>query len=165
MSKITQKELKEVLHYDKDSGVFTWKVSRGTAKKGSIAGSISAKGYMQIRYKKNQLLGHRIAWLYEYGYVPKIIDHINQVRSDNRIDNLREVSKSGNSRNCTKSSINTSGVTGVHWDKSKSRWRACMRIDGKLLHFGYHAEFSDAVNARKNAEVLYGFSEIHGKEK
>jgi len=92
------------------------------------------------------------------------VDHINHIRDDNRWENLRLVSASGNSRNRGMSSRNTSGVTGVTWSRSKSRWVAQIKVDKENKTLGVFTDFSEAVNARKNAEVLYGFHENHGKD-
>ena len=80
-------KVKNILSYDKDTGDFIWKLFRGnTAKKGSIAGSVDSRGYLQINISGRLYLAHRLAWLYEYGVVPNgEIDHINHNRIDNRI--------------------------------------------------------------------------------
>jgi hypothetical protein len=97
------------------------------------------------------------------GSIPDEVDHINHNRTDNRWNNLRAVTSKSNSRNQSKSIKNKSGVTGVHWDNLRNRWIAQIHIDYKTVHLGTFVEFHEAVNARKNAEVLYGFHENHGK--
>jgi hypothetical protein len=100
----TQSRLLELLDYDKDSGNFTWIKSprRGVAP-GSIAGTPTTKGYRHIMIDRRRYFAHRLAWLYVYGEDPGDLqlDHINRVRSDNRIDNLRLATQSENGLNRT----------------------------------------------------------------
>jgi hypothetical protein len=83
------------------------------------------------------------------------IDHINRIRTDNRISNLREVSHKQNHQNRSKSSHNTSGHSGVSWYKQKSRWRAQITHNQKDIHLGLFTNLEDAIAARKAAEKLY----------
>lgn len=160
---MTIKELKKELDYDFKSGVFTWKNDKTTrVKAGDIAGTLK-NGYIRIRVGKKAYYAHRLAWLYVYGYVPKEhIDHINHNRADNRIKNLRVVSNNENHKNMKQYKNNSSGYVGVYWIKSAKRWRARINVDGNYINLGNFASFSDAVDARKNAEVLYGFHKNHG---
>lgn len=98
---ITQEELKESLHYDPDTGIFTWRKSKGPAKKGTVAGKIyKSHPYIKIGVCRHSIDAHRLAWLYVYGEWPTMdIDHINRDPTDNRICNLRHVSRSENNRN------------------------------------------------------------------
>ena len=163
---LTQGELKEYLTYDKVSGIFIWNLDRKPmTKKGDIAGCLDlSTGYIRIGIKGQLYASHRLAWQYEYGVVPDEIDHINHCRSDNRIGNLRESNTKTNMKNKSKYKTNTSGVTGVRWCTRDNRWIAKISLEGKHKSLGYFVSFSDAVDARKNAEVLYGFHENHGKE-
>lgn len=97
---ITQERLKELLHYDSGTGVFTWKAksSRGT-RVGSVAGCEYQSSYRRIRADNKLYLAHRLAWLYVHGNSPVEIDHIDRDKSNNAIDNLREVTKSQNQHN------------------------------------------------------------------
>jgi hypothetical protein len=120
-------------------------------------------GYLCGRFEKIQLLAHRVSWALYYGEWPSNqIDHINGIRDDNRIENLRDVSHQQNGRNQKRHSTNTSGVCGVRWDSCRSKWRARIRIGSYHKHLGYYDTIEDAEKARKNAEVLAGFSERHG---
>ena len=158
-------KLKELYSYDKDTGVFTRRIDvTYNAKAGDVAGSKLTNGYLALSVNGKQYLAHRMAWLYTYGELPDdSIDHINHDKTDNRIENLREVTQQGNARNALMQSNNTSGCRGVTWCKTKHRWKARIKIDGKDKALGSYVDFSDAVDARKNAEVLYGFHENHGK--
>jgi len=102
---LTQERLKERVTYDPDTGIFLWKKmpSRG---KSLIAGFIYPNGYIRIHIDGRKYLAHRLAWLYVYGSFPKNhIDHINRVRNDNRIANLRDVIRCMNQINCKEKAV------------------------------------------------------------
>lgn len=165
MADLKLEQLKEMLSYNSDSGLFTWKTKVAKKTKiGSIAGCLRKDGYITIRIKGKNYLAHRLAMFYTEGIMPECVDHINRQKSDNRILNLRSVTQLENCRNLPVSKNNTSGCVGVHWCNRDKRWISSISISSKLIRLGNYLEYSDAVNARKNAEVLYGFHENHGKE-
>lgn len=99
---ITQEYLKERLTYNPQTGVFIWNSSniKGHVKKGKIAGSKDSRGYIKIQIDRKDYTAHRLAWLYEYGEWPKYtIDHINRIKYDNSINNLRDVTQAENNKN------------------------------------------------------------------
>jgi len=156
---ITQQELKELLDYNSETGVFTWKVSPARQVfSGDIAGTKRKDGYIQIKVKNKLILSHRLAWIYMYGYLPKYIDHINGQRDDNRIINIREVSNQQNSLNSKISKNNTSGIKGVYWDKSRNKWTVRLSIDGKCKFF---KRFDDIDLAKLVIEEVR--NKYHGK--
>lgn len=164
---ISHKDLTENLLYCKESGVFTWKKTLSNrGKKGNIAGHINNKdGYIRIKILNKVYLAHRLAWLYEYGVNPtNHIDHIDHVKSNNSILNLRDVSALVNCQNQGFRSDNKSGHIGIGWHKGTSKWRARITVDKKEINLGLFAKYSEAVDARKNAEVLYGFHKNHGRK-
>lgn len=162
---LTREYLNSIIDYNKDSGLFIWKKVRvkNQIKAGSVAGYLDKKGYLRIQIDGKNYMAHKLAWLSEYGIIPEMIDHINQVKSDNRIKNLRVVTASENAKNRKICSNNTSGCMGVTWNKSSRKWIARITIEGKRISLGRFIEYHSAVNARKNAEVLYGFHENHNK--
>ncbi|ATE85749.1 HNH homing endonuclease [Shigella phage Sf12] len=123
-------------------------------------------GYIQIILNKKPFLAHRIIWEIYNGKIPKgmEIDHINHIRDDNRIENLRLVSKQDNLKNQSKRNDNTSGVTGVSWNKREQKFRAYININGKEKHIGYFVDLKSAVLARKSLEKEIGYHENHGAE-
>ena len=151
---LTQKRLKELLHYNPSTGVFTWLIRRGgTAKIGTIAGSKCKRGYVAIAIDLKLYRAHRLAWLYVYGYLPEHgIDHIKRDRSDNRIEKLREASSQCNTRNTGNWSINTSGVKGVFWQKARGKWQSQITVNKHTTYLGTFSEFDEAVFARLAAE-------------
>jgi hypothetical protein len=157
---ITQARLKELLHYDLDTGIFRWKIYRnGSAKQGKIAGTKSKLNYLQININDHTYLGHRLAWLYVYGYFPEHgIDHINRIKTDNRIKNLREVSNQCNIRNAKIYTTNKTGIKGVHWYKRTNQWCSMIMNKGKNYNLGLFNNFDNAVCARLAAEQCLDWS-------
>lgn len=121
---ITQDRLRELLHYDPDTGIFTRLVSTGwRGKVGDVAGYKNPDGYLVIMIDYKLYLAHRLAWLYTYGRFPEVTDHINGVRDDNRIVNLREVTNWENAQNKKKHTRpDMSLPTGVQVAKKNSKW-------------------------------------------
>jgi hypothetical protein len=149
---LTADQLKEVLHFDPDTGQFTW--LKRTAKcvhVGDVAGAIDRKGYITIGFNRKIYKSHRLAWLYVTGEWPNgLIDHINGNKSDNRFCNLRVVNESGNSQNVRKPNRrNQSGFMGVI--RFQNKWRASITINRKTYCIGdfktpeeAHAAYLDA---------------------
>jgi len=141
---IKQDELKKILFYDVETGVFIRRVQAGKFKVGSIAGSITDRGYIVICIKKIDYRAHRLAWLYVFGSFPvNQIDHINGDRADNRIVNLRDVPQSANQQNRRKmSKHNKVGLMGV--TKQGKKYRAQLTFNGKTISSGPFNSKEDA---------------------
>lgn len=136
---ITQSQLKELFNYDADTGIFTRIKTICNCIAGSVAGSKHSHGYITIRVSKKRYYAHRLAWLYVYGSFPKNdIDHINGIKDDNRISNLRDVLHSVNIQNKNRAlGNNTSGYLGVNFHKENNKYRATICVDGTSSHIGY----------------------------
>jgi hypothetical protein len=136
---ITQEELKELLHYDSETGIFSWRNYRSGISKSKVAGTLDHHGYIRIKINYVIYEAHRLAWLYEYGVVPKgEIDHRNHNRSDNRIENIRDVSITINRQNQSiPQKHNKSGFLGVSLFKETGKYRAQITVEGKKKHLGY----------------------------
>lgn len=130
---LTQSRLKELIHYDPDSGVCRWIVNKARAKAGSLAGGL-ARGYLRVHVDGRDYFVHRLAWLYVHGHMPpEFIDHVNHDKGDNRINNLRLASKAENAQNLS----TLTGMTGVTKAIGcRGRWVARIRIDGRKVHLG-----------------------------
>lgn len=151
--RITQKEVRELFDYHESGVLIRRKDGGGTAKKNNIAGCINAIGYRVINIKNKLYLAHRLIWLWHNGYMPELcIDHINQIRDDNRIENLRESSWSCNLRNTGNQKDTTSGVKGVSLDKRRNTWNAYITIHRKRINIGQSKNFCEAVCLRLAAE-------------
>jgi HNH endonuclease/AP2 domain len=134
---VTPERLRQVLDYNPSNGVFVWRVTASNrAVAGSVAGNKSRKGYIRIRLGRREFLAHRLAWLYVYGVWPVgQIDHHNELKSDNRIDNLRDATGSWNQHNITAPQRNNvAGFRGVSWRKNK--WVAQIMLRGRSIHLG-----------------------------
>ncbi|ABV74303.1 hypothetical protein BA3_0018 [Thalassomonas phage BA3] len=160
---INQDRLKELLTYNPEAGLFTWKVTRGKAVKGNIAGSKSLAGYIYISIENRRYLAHRLALIYVTGGCSGNIDHIDGVRNNNIYSNLRIANPQENSRNCSRSKSNKSGCTGVSFDDVNNKWRATIKVNRKQIHLGRFSSIDCAIEARKEAEVKYGFHKNHGR--
>lgn len=173
---MNQETLKKLIRYCPETGLMVWRErpsefftkdwvrrSWNTKYAGKKAGVIDSKGYLAVFIMGKQYRQHRLAWLYVYGKDPVAIDHINGIRTDNRLCNLREVTNQQNHMNRRISSANTSGVTGVYLNKKRNLWCAQMKFNGKTYHLGSSKVFEEAVAMRRKEESLLGFSERHGE--
>ncbi len=148
---ISHEELKQRLSYNEFTGVFTWLNSKSNvAQTGSRAGCLNkVTGYRQIRLNGKTYIEHRLAWFWYYNEWPNDqIDHINQIKTDNQISNLRVVSTSGNNQN--KSS------KGCTYDKYMQKWKAYIGINNKKIHLGYFDTEEEAIAVYKaNKKILH----------
>jgi len=155
---ITYERVRELFTYNgKD---LFWKITtNGRAPKGRIAGNLRPDGYRQIRINRKHYYAHRIIWLYKNGYMPEhLIDHINRNPSDNRIENLREITGSCNIRNSGNPKNNASGVKGVRLNKKNKIWVAEIYVVDKTHYLGESKDFNEAVLLRLMAEQCLNWS-------
>ena len=144
--------IKSILNYEPSTGLFTWVARRGKVKANSIAGYVDKDGYVRIGVNYKQYFAHTLAWLYVYDSWPSLeIDHKNQIKNDNRIKNLRQVTRSENSQNKQLQKNNSSGFRGVDWHKTNQKWRAKIKIKNQLYHLGYFDSIEYAAKAYQAA--------------
>jgi hypothetical protein len=166
---ITQKRLKEVLHYDPETGIFTWiKPSANRLSVGDVAGGVitfphNNKSYHHIRVDKVLYKSHRLAWVYVHGDIDDSlqIDHINNDGTDNRLVNLRLVTGAENVKNKRKYKNNKSGHTGVY--SRYGKWVAQISCGRKKMQIGIYESIDEAIKARLEKQKELGFMEDHGK--
>jgi hypothetical protein len=160
---LTQERLKEVLYYNPETGNFTNNVRRANRHAGERAGCVNALGYIKVSVDGKQYLGHRLAWLYVYGEMPKQIDHINCERSDNRIANLRPCNDKLNHQNVVRAhKDSTSGKLGAYCYGKKGRFRSRIMVDGKAQHLGCFDSIEAAHKAYVAAKAqIHPFSTLH----
>jgi hypothetical protein len=149
MTELTQELLKELLSYDPDTGIFTNLTQRGKVKKGAVAGSKYSNGYIYIEVDYKRYRAHRLAWLYVYGEFPaNQIDHINEIKDDNKIVNLRLATNLENQHNVSSLQLNnTSGFRGVFWRKNRKKWKAIIYLNGRQKHIGHFDTAEEASEA------------------
>jgi hypothetical protein len=185
MAELTFAEISKLLKYDPETGKLFWlpRTPDMFQSDTTFYGGVEAKannwnsrcagkeivtlqlGYVVVRTYRKHYPGHRICWLLYYGEWPKHhIDHINGVKTDNRIENLRDVPRGENMQNMRLQKRNRTGTPGVGWCKIYNKWKVRIGIGGGKSHFiGYFLEFDDAVSARKKAEIVYGYHPNHGR--
>jgi hypothetical protein len=166
---LDQETLLKLVCYDPETGIFTWISREETSYQIKNWNKIFAgkpilgrdsNGYVRISTRVNgknkNYAAHRLAWLYIYGEWPNSdIDHINRIKSDNRISNLRLANDSLNHHNKGLSRNNTSGVKGVRWLKRDKKWRAVINCYGKPVHLGVFNNIEDAENSYIAASIQY----------
>jgi len=153
---MNQESLKSVLHYDPATGVFRRRFAKAyNAKPWSVAGRVATKGYVQIVIDGKAYMAHRLAWLYIHGEWPKQqVDHINGCKTDNKIDNLRDVSQSENMLNQSKP--RNGKLLGVSWHKTTQKWSARLQINKKVNSLGYFDNEIMAHQAYLEAKKNFG---------
>lgn len=134
--------IKNVLNYDENTGIFTWKISKGKARIGSVAGTDN-NGYLRIVFQGKRYYAHRLAWYFMTGEIPEEIDHIDRDKFNNKFLNLRSVSRSENGLNKDKQKNNTTGYLGVQVHKRKSG-SICYRSFFRRKHLGLFSTAEEA---------------------
>lgn len=166
--------LRQLFKYDPETGALTWRErpremfqesfhwKRWNTRYAGRAASSAIRGYLRVTVGGKSRRAHRVIWALVHGAWPEgEIDHINGVRSDNRLVNLREVSRVINARNVSLNARNASGVTGVY--RQGERWRAFIGIGGSNVSLGSFVTFAEAVAARKAAAKVLRYHENHGR--
>ena len=126
---------------------------------GSVVGSSNTNGYYVIRFFGKTTLVHRLIWSIHHGPIPNglVLDHIDRNIKNNKIENLRVVTPSGNSQNKPVSKHSVTGYKGVSWHKVTGKWKAYITINGKYKHLGVFTEVEDAISKRLEAEVEFNY--------
>jgi hypothetical protein len=163
----TQEYLNSIFRYDPETGLLYWKVRPcKRMESGARAGCLTSNGYISVKINCKMYMAHRVIWCLLNGLFPiGDIDHIDHCRQNNREENLRSVTRQENLRNQLISPKNTSGTTGVGWHKPSRRWRSYISVNNKLIHLGYFKDKFEAIKARAEANIEYGFHPNHGGSK
>lgn len=174
---LTADYVKECLHYCPSTGKLLWKsrplehfnaAHRWKAFMnqcaGKEAGIVNSEGYVKIQINGKKYSAHRLVWLITYGSWPTdTIDHKNGIKTDNRIANLRDVTRSINAKNRQRRRDNSSGITGVSWDKDACKWKAEIWQQRKRKSLGRFSSYEKAVATRKAAETGADYHENHDR--
>jgi len=178
---ITTELVRELLNYDQDTGLFTWRSRErhwfnstrtykmwNTRFAGKVAGCVvkDARGYpaLVIGVFGKLRKAHRLAFIWMGEALPEQVDHLNRNSIDNRWENLVASSNEENSKNRSMKSNNTSGVTGVTWHKAIGKWQSQVSIGGKQKHLGYFTDPTEAAEVVKAFRLANGYSEGHGEQ-
>ena len=181
MINLTQNLLHEIFAYDPETGVLShkdrprWMFKSGynggetswktwnTQNAGKAVANCGSGGYLRVNINGNRYFAHRLIWVMVNGEWPEEIDHINGDRTDNRLCNLRAVSRQENLRNLAKRSDNSSGHTGVSFSKRDGVYVAYIGIGNKTKVIGRYSTAEEAAEARHNAQIDLGYHENHGR--
>lgn len=158
---LSVERLRELLDYDAETGVFTWRVRTGPmCRLDQPAGSITSSGYRRIVIDGRSYLASHLAWLHSYETPPtKTVDHKNRIKTDDRIENLREATRSEQARNRRGTSTNTSGFKGASRFNKKyqnAKFRSTITVDGKRIFLGLFQTAEEAHAAYCKASELHG---------
>lgn len=134
---LTLDRLHQLLKYDPETGNLIWQVTKSAkAPAGSIAGSVNAKGHVNLQIDKKMYAAHQLVFMYHFGYIPDEIDHIDKIKTNNRIENLRECTSSQNKGNIGLLRSNTTGYRGVSFNKQSGKYHAQIKIHGVQTYLG-----------------------------
>lgn len=161
------REALELFRYDYETGVlyWRWRVNSRVPKTLEAGTQKKSSGYLYVRVHGRDYLVHRIVMLMCYGFYGEglEVDHINHVRNDNRLCNLRFVTRSENNKNQSLSSRSTTGVTGVSFFKARKKYTAQIGVNREFIHLGYFDTLEEAAEARRQADRKYKFNNNHGE--
>ncbi len=158
--KLTYEKVNRLFKYDQSTGFLFWRINFSKKiRAGCKAGYLNSCGHLRLKLYGKQFYIHRIIWLMNYGYLPEnFIDHIDKDKTNNKLNNLREVSFQCNLRNKGNQNNNTSGVKGVTWHERDKRWRVAIGLNNKKYKLGSFKDFDEAVCFRLAVEQCLNWS-------
>jgi hypothetical protein len=153
---LTQERVRYLFTYDEKNGLLLRNLKRGKGLPGKPSLCKDKDGYHVVGIDNKNYRTHRVIWLYVYGEFPEgYLDHINRIRTDNRIENLREVSYAQNRENVDANHNNRSGLKGVWLHKQTKKWCASIGHKVKNIHLGSFVSIDDAYESYKKAASVY----------
>jgi hypothetical protein len=152
-----REELLAILRY-KDGNLYWVRSLKRHALRGKLAGCLEPGGYWVIQHNGRRLYAHRLIWILHHGNISAglEIDHINRLKSDNRIENLRLVTKVGNGQNRTLSRNNTTGIPNVY--KDQKCWRYIKQFAGRKIDRSFATkeeaiQYAETLNVDFSADI------------
>ncbi len=171
----TQAHMRELFDYDAATGLLRWRVLGehlfrdpntvgrwNTKHAGQRAGSVGRAGYLKTKIDGKFYSNHRIIWLWSYGEWPEMIGRVDHNPVNDRLSNLRVVTVSTKNRNASRAGNNTSGTTGVSFNKRAGMWRAYISVNRKQINLGFFDTKDLAISARREGQKRFGFHKNHG---
>ncbi|MCK4830081.1 HNH endonuclease [bacterium] len=153
---LSQRILHALFTYDPKTGYLYWIKDLGRSKKYKGRLDYKAKGYLRACIFGETYQIEKLVWQYHNGYYPeKILDHLNGIPDDNRIENLREASVGENARNSSLAKNNSSGIRGIYFNKKDNAWFVTIRCNKKSYYLGSSKDFIEAVYLRYTAEKCF----------
>jgi hypothetical protein len=158
---LTRDDVRQVFTYDERTGMLLKRACPTCGCYNAPVYNTHGEGYLTVAFQGKTQLMHRLVWVYFNGPIKDgmVIDHIDGNRANNRIENLRMVTRQRNNMNKCLRKDNTSGYTGVQYDKTVNKWNARIKLNGALYNLGNFLKKEDAINMRKQAEITYGYTE------
>ena len=154
MATVTQEEVKQAFNYV--NGALTWAIRPANCVHiGDKAGFLDNQGYLRVRFKGKLWLVHQLVYVMFHGSVPKMIDHIDQNKTNNCIENLRSVTKAENTYNCKARCNNISGAKNVHWNKRFGKYFVRLKANGVMHYFGAYRDLEFAELVAIEARDIY----------
>lgn len=152
---ITQDLIKALFDYQPDGTLVRKVTTNARAKAGTVSGTANKAGYLRTTVAGRSYYNHHLVWLLFHGSLPKLLDHINGDRADNRIENLRECTQAENMRNCRNKKNNSTGVKGVTWRPTKGKFRARLTVNNQEICVGHYATLEEAAHALQEARLTH----------
>jgi hypothetical protein len=157
-----EREILERFNYDPETGVMTRTCRRRADSTGCVVRTRNGKKYIAFGVLNKNMYAHVIAWFLQTGsWAEEVVDHIDGDGTNNKWNNLRSVSRKINQRNKCRHRNNTSGHTGIYWEKRISKWFVKLAVDGKQVYLGYFKDKNEAIQCRLAAEKQHGYTERH----
>lgn len=157
-------KVRPVSHFKTKRAASIWNAKYPNKNFGCETRVVSGAIYIEGSLNNKKIKEHRVVWILHNGDIPAgmEIDHINHVKTDNRIENLRLTTGHENRKNTPIPKTNTSGIMGVGWCAGPRKWRATIMVNGKHVHLGYFKNKDEAAAARIAGQEKYGFHKNHG---
>lgn len=153
---LTHRFLLDNFHYDPETGIWTRLNTLSSRAKRGIIGSPQNMGYLKVTIFGKSYLLHRLAWFYIYGLWPLLgIDHINGIKTDNRLCNLREASQAQNMANRGAQVNSKSRHKGVWWDSTNKKWKSQITVNRQCLNVGTFDTLEEAIDAQRLAAIKH----------